>query len=276
MDRRPTTDPNPSRALARSSTESSNDVSVVVRYVFPALQATSLLILVGLGSVAVTTMVSSTGKSADSAAWGVDVTHTRPVSEFVRMHNTIATRTPFVLGDAASLPVGIGTEGEDGGVTLNRYVGASHALCLALNVEDFEDRYDFRVCTSTEVLALTAVLPMSSTNHVLTYASSDGDDYETGEVKHEVVMQNGDTYTYDFDAASPPPPVPMPPSTSPLAPPPCPPPPPSPRPPTETMQSFMGSDNEVNLGRVETNLNLVAYCCSGVYTHMTGEGPSRR
>lgn len=245
----------------------------VSRYVFATLNVVSLFTLVGLAAVGMS-HIPSTQPHPSDVTWAVDVTHSRPAADFVRMHNTIATRSPFLLGDASALPTGIGGEAANG-VSLNRYVGAAHAMCMSLNVEEMKDRYDFRVCTSSEVLALTAVIPMSSKNHVLTYASSDGDDYETGEVKHKVSVRPGDTYSYEDFSISPPP-VPMPPSGSPLAPPPSPPPPPSPLPPTENMQSFMGSDNEVNLGQVEANLLLVAYCCSGVYTHMTGEGPSRR
>lgn len=232
------------------------------------LGVTALLALVGLGAVIVAR--SSVEKAPADVTWGVDVTYSRPVSEFVRMHNTIATKTPFVLGVEAGLEPGIGTD--TGSVLLNRYVGAAHATCFALSVEDFSD-FNFRVCTSSEVLALSAVIPLSSTAHILTYASSDGDDYETGQVKHEIVLKPEDMYSYDFTES--PPPFPNPPSGTPLAPPPNPPPPPNPQPPNQIMQSFLGSDNEVNLGTVETNLNLVSYCCSGVYTHMTGEGPSR-
>ncbi len=255
-------DPPPTPRLVSSAT-----------YVFAVLNVVSLFTLVGLAAVGISHL-PSTSRHPSDVTWAVDVTHSRPASEFVRMHNTIATRTPFLLGDASGLPAGIGDEA--GAVSLNRYVGAAHATCTALNVDEMKDRYDFRICTSPEILALTAVIPMSSKNHVLTYASSDGDDYETGEVKHEVVVRPGDeSYGYDF-STSPPPPVPVLPPGSPLVPPPSPPPPPNPLPPTESMQSFMGSDNEVNLGEVEADLHLVAYCCSGVYTHMTGEGPSRR
>lgn len=225
-----------------------------------------------LGCAGVTALVALVGISSTHLAlalparapttWGVDVTYALPPAAFVRMHNLIATHTPFELGKPTA-PIGTGT--------LNRYVGAAHATCHALRVADLA--YDFRICTSTEVLALSAVIPLNASAHIVTYASSDGDDYEIGAVKTQVEYVADDTYTYDPTAS--PPPGPLPPSGSPLAPPPSPPPPPSPRPPTlDGMQVFMGSDREVNLGTLRAHTPLVAYCCAGVYTHMTGEGPS--
>ena len=230
----------------------------------------TLLALVGLSvtDVALTHGGSngdSSDASAENATWGVDVTRTLPASSFVRMHNLLATRVPFELGKPVA-SIGTGT--------LNRYVGAAHATCHATRVRDL-DRYDFRICTSVEVLALSAVVALNASAHIVTYASSDGDDYEIGAVKTQVVYAPDTTYTYDSTDS--PPPVPSPPSGSPVAPPPSPPPPPSPNPPTLlNMQVFMGSDREVNLGTLRSGTPLIAYCCSGPYTHMTGEGPSRR
>ena len=210
----------------------------------------------------------------ETANWGVDATYSLEPSKFVRLHNTIATVTPFELGNESALQHNIGRD--LGNVLLNRYVGASHAMCFALNVKGFEDKFNFRVCTSVEVLALTAVIPMSSNQHILTYASSDGDDYETGELKHTFNVDNTkpSAYSYDNDSDSPTP-LESASTNPPESPSPNLPPPPSPNPPMQHMQSFMGSDNEVNLGKIDSHLNVVAYCCSGVYTHMTGEGPSR-
>lgn len=127
---------------------------------------------------------SCTIPRVEDVSWGVDVTYSVPPSELVRMHNTIATRTPFVLGNESMLSPGIGRN--NGNVVLNRYVGAAHAMCFALEVKDFEDKFDFRVCTSVEVLSLSAVIPMNDNVKVLTFATADGDDYETGDVNYGI------------------------------------------------------------------------------------------
>lgn len=237
------------------------------RYVMTTIGVVSLLALVGISAVHLATFVMRTPPSPpdpDDAAWGVDVTRSLPASSFVRMHNLIATRTPFELGKPSS-PIGDGT--------LNRYVGAAHATCHSTRVADL-DQYDFRVCTSTEVLALSAVVPLNTSYKILTYASADGDDYEVGAVESKATYYHPNFWYNTYEDTESPPPPPSPPIGSPVVPPPAPPPPPFPLPPDVSMQVFKGSDREVTLGLILTGSNVAAHCCSGVYTHMTGEGPS--
>jgi hypothetical protein len=208
--------------------------------------------------------------ASDVSTWGVDVTHALPPSQFVRMHNTICTRDPLVLGATAppaalatlDAAPGIGSGSTaDVDVALNTYVGEAHAFCYALAVEGMD--YNFRVGTPSEVHALTAVVPLPPRSLVLTFASSDGDDYELGQVRTQVQFDHvrpqyvDPLYSYDyvFNAPRSPPSPPVPDAIP--------------------MQTFMGADMETNHG-VQRVLEdpTVAYCCSGLYTKMDSEGAS--
>ena len=189
--------------------------------------------------------------TSDTVEWGADYTYALASSQFVRMHNTIISKVPFNLGSNESLQYGIGNQ--DGDVTLNRYIGAAHAMCFSMSVQQLPS-YNFRICTAAEVLALSSVMLLDEDKHIVTYASSDGDDYETGKVLHTISVKNDyPSYSYGNSPLSPPNP---------------------PASPEIRMQTFTGSDDETNLGKIDSYKNMIAYCCSGVYTLMDSEGAS--
>lgn len=251
----------------------------------PAPRRTALLVVAGACAVGVGAFagvlvgrVVPTGGSSSTPAWGVDATHALPAARFVRMHNTVCTQDPFRLGgkgDApfATLPPVPHIAREDalqGNVSLNAHVGAAHAYCFALRVEGDDRDHSFRLGTAAEINALTAIVHLPPESLVLTYASSDGDDYELGQVRttlrHRYPSPTyvDQTLTYSYDGSSP--------SNS--APPPPPPNPSPPKPDPISMQSFMGSDMETAYDELRVHPHVLAYCCAGVYTKMDSEGAS--
>lgn len=221
--------------------------------------------------------------TSNDVTWGVDATHELPASRFVRMHNTVCTKEPFRFGgntsDFATLPPAphIGpatTDDAQNNVSLNAYVGAAHAYCFALKVAGVRDAFSFRIGTSAEINALTAIVHLPAKSLVLTYASSDGDDFELGQARttiryrhpSESYVNGAATYSYDQAAATA--------DGQPTAPPPPPPNPSPPKPEPLKMQSFMGSDMETAYDELRVHKDTLAYCCSGVYTQMDSEGAS--
>lgn len=234
---------------------------------------------VGLGAFAgvLVGRVVPTSASPTELVWGVDATHALPAARFVRMHNTVCTKDPFRLGGTnttnssfATLPAAPHIAGatQRGNVSLNSHVGAAHAYCFALRVEGdaHEDRHSFRLGTAAEINALTAIVHLPPQSLVLTYASSDGDDYELGQVRTTLrhrypspsYVDAADSYSYSGSSSGGgPPPAPPPPTPAAIA-----------------MQSFMGSDMETAYDELRVHPHVLAYCCAGVYTQMDSEGAS--
>jgi hypothetical protein len=229
-------------------------------------------------------------------AWGLDTTTKRPKTDFVRMGKTYVTKQPIDLswgttsappsddaqepssvGDVADAYVGgFATIGKNIGgaetsnslpsgksIWLNDFTGRAHAHCYSLAVEG-EDEHNFRVCNAMEMQAVTALVTIPLGRRIMTFASSDGDDYDTGQTWFKMKKDDGpvelDSYgsyssysysyedwTYDWalDTAG-----------------------------AWAMQVFQGPDKENNMNVIDQG--LMAYCCSSAYTKYNGEGPSRR
>jgi hypothetical protein len=233
--------------------------------------------------------------SSSGGSWGLDVTNVLPKSEFIKMHKTIATMYPLDLswgttnapqfgghsdddsattGDVADAYSGsFATIGDNIGgaattntlqsgqsVWLNDFTGAAHAHCYSLAVEGEEEEHNFRVCNAMEMQAITALVTIPLGRRVMTFASSDGDDFETGKTMFKV--KKGDSavelssygysydydydWSYDYDGSGG----------------------------SWAMQVYEGPDNENNMDDVDQG--LLVYCCSGEYSVYNGDGPSRR
>jgi len=120
---------------------------------------------------------------------------------------------------------------------------------------------NFRVCNNFELQALTALVTVPMGRRILTFASSDGDDYETGKTTFRTYRYEGavkldsydydtgydyDRWSYDADYARG----------------------------SWVMQVFEGPDEETNYADIDEG--MMVYCCSGEYSVYNGEGPSRR
>lgn len=209
-------------------------------------------------------LVGNEGANSVEPEWGLDTTRYLPASAFLRMHNTIVLLEPYMLGDVPNHTI-IGQRVD--GFQLNRYMGAAHALCYSTVVTE-RPAYDFRVCASHEILALTAIKKLPNDTDVAIFSSSDGDDFDSGKVLHTVMWYRG------------------------------------PKDGRLKMQTFTGADDETDMGGIEGDSDedkwysydmpenktihdfdtgvayhklkkIAAYCCSGVYTRQEGEGATR-
>lgn len=235
------------------------------------------LALVGIASgvgIGMAIPSSETRMASDSSNWGLDVTHTMHPREFVRMHNTLCTKTPLLLlspntstptFEHHQSPVNMGSSATPfGNVQYNEYVGLANSFCFGLATEGFPD-YDFRVATSAELMAMSAVVTMPRGSFVMTYSSSDGDDADSGQIRHAIKWQtmprSWDAEAYGFHSYD---------SNAPDA-------PPAPPLPNEiAMQTAMGAEAETENDQVRIHAywNL-AYCCSNHrYTNQDSEGAS--
>jgi len=205
--------------------------------------------------------------------WDKDLTHSLRAGQFIKLGQTILTKFPLFLKPRGTepepsfgtLPVaeGIGDREVSGNTLLNSYVGAAHAYCYGLVVESAVEDYSFRVCTATELNALTSVTKVPGNTVVVTYASGDGDDYSLGLLSDEPLrfVQPPDDFTNGRDPSyyggDPKPGAP-----------------PSPPLPTggQRMQTFSGDEESTDYWKADAYINVVAYCCSGQYTLLNGEG----
>ena len=230
-------------------------------------------------------------ESQNNVDWGLDVTHKLPPSSFVRFKDVICTKDPLLLVSPNKKkpeftyhksPANIGSSATPRGesVQFNDHVGAAHAFCFGMEVQGLP-YYNFRVGTAAEMLALSAVIKLPEQAMVLTYASSDGDDHDMGQIRTNLLWKgwrdssyynqadHHQSYYYDRDYQDPD-------NKEPSPPPPPPSPQPPPSPPAVEMQTVMGADSETSNDelRVHPYHNL-AYCCSNhLYTKQDSEGSS--
>ena len=90
-----------------------------------------------------------------------------------------AVTLPSSFGNLSSTIIDI--DGVHTQILLDRFVGAAHAYCFSLTVVE-DPQLDFRMCTTEEVSALSAVIPFPRGN-VVSHSSSDGDDIDSGAIK---------------------------------------------------------------------------------------------
>jgi len=204
-----------------------------------------------------------------SLNWFRDLTFQLKANSFIKLGQTILTKFPLFLRPRGTEgpptfgtldpAEGIGDRTVSGGVLLNTYVGNAHAYCYGLQVKDAENDYAFRVCTATELQALTSVTKLPGNTAVLTYASGAGDDYTLGLISDEpynfvqppTQFLNGRNYDYDAPSNPPAPPLPT---------------------VGARMQTFSGDEETTEYWRADAYINVVAYCCSGQYTLLNGQG----
>ena len=214
-------------------------------------------------------------ESQNKVDWGLDVTHKLPPSSFVRFKDVICTKDPLLLISPNEKkpeftyhesPANIGSSATPRGesVQFNDHVGAAHAFCFGMEVQGVP-YYNFRVGTAAEMLALSAVIKLPEQAMVLTYASSDGDDHDMGQIRTNLRWKElsssyyNQAHTYDNQDNSDESPSPPPPS-----------------PPSVEMQTVMGADAETDNDQLRVHpYHNVAYCCSNhLYTNQDSEGAS--